>query len=143
MAKVDLKKEFKKFYAPSSKEFQLVDVPPMQYLMIDGHGDPNTATEYQQALQTLYPVAYKLKFLSKTALGKDFVVMPLEGLWWSEDMQSFISRDKDSWDWTMMILQPEWITQTMLEKVLRDEAPSMEAESKSSFGIPEMKLWSR
>ena len=124
--KMDLRREFKHLYGPSSKQFVVVDVPPMQYLMIDGHGDPNAAMEYREALETLYPVAYKLKFLSKAELQKDYVVMPLEGLWWAADMTAFASREKSLWDWTMMVMQPEWITQAMLETVieqLEDEPP--------------------
>jgi hypothetical protein len=86
----------------------------MRYLMIDGHGDPNTSSAYTQALQALYPVAYKLKFASKRDLGRDYVVPPLEGLWWAEDMDAFtVARDKSQWDWTMMLLVPEWIDEAM------------------------------
>jgi hypothetical protein len=110
MSKVDFKKAFKELYSPP-KEFVIVDVPAMQFLMVDGHGDPNVAQEYQDALEALYAVAYKIKFASKKQLGQDYVVPPLEGLWWAEDMDSFTSaRDKSQWDWTMMIMTPEWIT---------------------------------
>jgi hypothetical protein len=120
MSKIDFKKELKHLYRPSSKEFVVVDVPPMNFLMIDGHGDPNTAQEYQDAVETLYAVAYKLKFTSKKELGKDYVVPPLEGLWWAEDMEAFTAaRDKSAWDWTMMIMQPEWITQEMVEEAVK------------------------
>ena len=134
MAKIDLKKDRRELYAPSSKGFQLVYVPRMQYLMIDGHGDPNTAEEYQAALETLYPVSYKLKFLSKAELEKDYVVMPLEGLWWADDLTSFVSREKDSWSWTMMNLQPEWITQAMLEQAIQ------ELQSKRLPAVDELRL---
>ncbi len=110
MSKVDFKKEYKELYAPP-KKFVVVDVPDMQFLMVDGHGDPNTAQEYQDALEALYAVAYKLKFISKKTLGRDYVVPPLEGLWWAEDMDAFtIERDKSQWDWTMMIMTPEWVS---------------------------------
>jgi hypothetical protein len=89
----------------------VVDVPEMQFLMVDGHGDPNVAQEYQDAVEALYAVAYKIKFTSKKQLGRDYIVPPLEGLWWAEDMASFsTARDKSQWDWTMMIMTPEWIT---------------------------------
>jgi hypothetical protein len=118
MTKTDFKKELKHLYQPSAKEFVVVDVPPMQFLMVDGHGDPNTAQEYQDAVEALYAVAYKLKFTSKKTLGKDHVVPPLEGLWWAEDMETFTARrDKSAWDWTMMIMQPEWVTQEMFVEV--------------------------
>ncbi len=113
MSKVDFKKELKHLYRPSAKKFTIVDVPAMNFLMIDGHGNPNTATAYKEAVEALYAVAYKLKFMSKKSLAKDYVVPPLEGLWWAKDMTTFISRNKDAWEWTMMIMQPEWITSEM------------------------------
>ncbi len=120
MSKIDFKKELKHLYRPSAKAFTVVDVPPMQYLMADGHGDPNTAPAYQKAVEALYAVAYKLKFMSKRQLGKDYVVPPLEGLWWAEDMDAFtVDRDKSAWDWTMMIMQPTWITPEMFAEALR------------------------
>lgn len=106
MSKIDFKKELKDLYLPSSKLFQAIDVPAMNFLMIDGHGDPNTAKEYKDALETLYPVAYHLKFLSKQR-GRDYVVPPLEGLWWADDMTAFSAKAKDQWDWTMMLMVPE------------------------------------
>lgn len=110
MTKVDFKRDLKHLYQPSAREFVVVDVPPMQFLMVDGHGDPNTAQEYQDAIEALYALAYKLKFMSKVDLGQDYVVPPLEGLWWAADMETFTTqRDKGAWDWTMMIMQPEWI----------------------------------
>ena len=118
MSKVDFKKELKDLYSPP-KKFVLVDVPEMQFLMVDGHGDPNVAQEYQDALEALYAMAYKMKFMSKKQLGQDYVVPPLEGLWWAEDMQSFTtSRDKSQWDWAMMIMTPEWISDEMFAESL-------------------------
>lgn len=117
MTKADLKKTLDSYQAKAG-EFRVLTVPKMQYLMIDGHGDPNQAQEYKDALMTLYPVAYKLKFASKQ-LGHDYTVMPLEGLWWAENMDTFTTdRDKSQWDWTMMIMQPEWITREMFEAVM-------------------------
>ncbi|MCA9980025.1 MAG: GyrI-like domain-containing protein [Anaerolineales bacterium] len=109
--KVDFKKTWKHLYAPSAKAFAVVEVPPLAYLMVDGHGDPNTAVAYTEAVETLYAVAYKAKFLSKKELGRDYVVPPLEGLWWAEDMDHYtVKRDKSQWYWTMMIMQPDWLT---------------------------------
>lgn len=97
-------------YRARAGEFRVVDVPPLQYLMVDGHGDPNTAPEYAEALATLYPVAYQLKFASKTELGRDYVVPPLEALWWAEDMAAFTTaRDKSRWSWTAMLMVPDWL----------------------------------
>jgi hypothetical protein len=116
---IDYKKELKHLYNPSKKEFSIVDVPHMNFLMVDGHGDPNTAQAYQDAVEALYGVAYKLKFISKREKGMDYVVPPLEGLWWASDMETFTSqRDKSAWDWTMMIMQPEWITREMVEEAI-------------------------
>ena len=108
-----MKTDFKKTldaYQAKQHLFRVVDVPPMQYLMVDGHGDPNSSAEFSEAIEALYPVAYKLKFASKE-LGRDYVVMPLEGLWWSSDMATFTSaRDKSRWNWTLMLMTPDWIT---------------------------------
>ena len=109
MSKVDFKKTLKQFYIPP-REFVIVDVPDMQFVMVDGHGDPNTAQEYKDAIESLYAVAYKMKFISKKTLERDYTVPPLEGLWWAEDMATFLTREKSQWDWTMMIMTPEWIS---------------------------------
>ena len=113
MKKIDFKRAFKALYGTTAKDFEVVDVPEMNFLMIDGHGNPNTAQAYQEALEALYAVAYKLKFMSKKDPGKDYVVPPLEGLWWADDMTAFATGNKDEWDWTMMIMQPDWITPEM------------------------------
>lgn len=110
MSKIDFKTEYRSLYSAPSKDFVLVEVPPLQYLMYDGAGDPNTAVEYKQAVEALYSLSYTLKFMSKRAFDRDYVVGPLEGLWWADDMTTFASRQKDRWSWTMMILQPDWIT---------------------------------
>ena len=117
MTKVDFKKAMKEFYNPP-KKFVIVDVPGMHFLMVDGHGDPNTAPEYTEAIEALYAVAYKMKFISKKMLEKDYVVPPLEGLWWAEDMETFQTRDKSAWDWTMMIMTPDWITSELFDDAL-------------------------
>lgn len=113
--KIDLKRELDSYRARRG-EFRIVDVPPLPYLMVDGRGDPNTAAEYADALAALYPVAYKLKFASKLDLERDYVVMPLEALWWADDMAAFTSaRDKSQWSWTAMILTPDWITRELFD----------------------------
>jgi hypothetical protein len=115
MPKIDFKRELKHLYQPSTKAFSVVDVPPMNFLMIDGHGDPNTAQAYKDAVEALYAAAYALKFMSKREKGLDYVVPPLEGLWWVENMADFSTDDKSAWSWTMMIMQPEWVTKEMFE----------------------------
>ncbi|GAB26212.1 hypothetical protein GOPIP_093_00170 [Gordonia polyisoprenivorans NBRC 16320 = JCM 10675] len=122
MSKTDFKKELASYRA-SSKAFEIVEVPPLQYLMVDGHGNPNTAQEYTDAVAALYSVAYKLKFASKKELGKYYVVMPLESLWSAEDMDTFTdSRDKSQWDWTAMIMVPDWITPEMFDAAIAKAA---------------------
>ena len=107
--KIDFKKTLDSYHAVRG-EFRIVDVPEMQYLVVDGSGDPNTSPAFHAAVESLYPVAYKLKFSSKRGMGRDYVVPPLEGLWWSKDMASFTSaRDKSRWDWTLMLMVPDWI----------------------------------
>ena len=116
--KTDFKKNLDAYQAKHD-QFRIVDVPAMQYLKIDGHGDPNTSPTYAEAIQALFPVAYKLKFASKRVLGRDYVVTPLEGLWWAEDMDSFTTtRDKSQWDWTLLIMVPDWIDQHMFDTAI-------------------------
>jgi len=116
MDKLDLKKQYRHLYSPSAKSPEIVEVPPLHYFMVDGHGDPNIAPEYGDAVQTLYSLSYTLKFHVKKTLGKDYGVMGLEGLWWMPDMTKFNSAPKSEWDWTMMILQPEFITPDLFEE---------------------------
>ncbi|MFN2145179.1 MAG: GyrI-like domain-containing protein [Anaerolineales bacterium] len=118
MEKTDFKKTLKNLYQPGRKDFELVEVPEMQFLMVDGTGNPNTAPAYQEALEALYGVAYKLKFLSKKQLERDYVVPPLEGLWWAEDMGAFTAGAKDDWLWTMIIMAPDWITADLYQQAL-------------------------
>ena len=125
MPKIDFRKERKHLYQPARDSFSVVDVPPMLFLMADGHGDPNTAPAYKDVVEALYAVAYKVKFASKKELGRDYVVPPLEGLWWAEDMALFAARrDKRAWDWTMMIMQPDWVTQTLVDDAVRQVSRS-------------------
>lgn len=88
MNKIDFKKTLDSYRAAAGS-FRVVDVPEIRYLMVDGHGDPNVSPAYVEALESLYPVAYKMKFASKQDLDRDYVVPPLEGLWWAEDMAAF------------------------------------------------------
>lgn len=110
-------------YRAGHGEFRTLVVPPMRYVMLDGHGDPNTAPEYAAAIATLYPLAYAVKFASRRELDRDFVVPPLEALWWAADMDAFTTRrDKSQWDWTVMLLVPEWISETMYGKAVASVA---------------------
>lgn len=116
---MDLLKELKPLYQPSPKEPVIVDVPAFSYLMLDGQGDPNTSLLYQEAVSALYSLSYTVKFAIKKAQGVDFKVMPLEGLWWVEgkqnDQADFLKLEKDTWFWTMMILQPPLVTRDWVE----------------------------
>jgi hypothetical protein len=105
--KIDFKKTLKSLYQPPIGRFVLIDVPPTTYFMVDGEGDPNTARAYVDAVEALYAASYTLKFMAKKELERDYVVPPLEGLWWADDMSTFISRQKDKWSWTMMIVIPD------------------------------------
>ena len=119
--KIDFKKERKTLFQPPVGRFVEVDVPEMRFVMVDGKGDPNTATSYREALEWLYSVSYAMKFASKNELERDYVVPPLEGLWWAEDPADFILRKKDRWSWTMMILVPDFIDEEMFS-IARDKA---------------------
>ncbi len=116
-AKVDFRKQLRHLYNPSAKEVVVVNVPDMQFLMVDGAGNPNTSQEYQEAVEALYAVAYALKFLLKKEQGVDYAVMPLEGLWWTPDMRGFSVEHKEGWLWTMMIAQPEEVTAALFERM--------------------------
>lgn len=118
MDKTDFRKTLKTFYNPPSDRFELVEVPPTAYFMIDGAGDPNSAPAYVQAVEALYAVAYTLKFMSKAALSRDYVVPPLQGLWWAEDMSSFVTRQKAEWSWTMMNMVPDFVDRAMAEQAV-------------------------
>jgi len=124
MEKIDLKKGLRAFYGPSAKEVVAVDVPSMNFLMIDGQGSPGDSLEYQEALAALFPVAYTLKFaVKKSETGIDFGVMPLEGLWWADDMNDFVAGNRDRWKWTLMIMQPDLVSAAMVDSAI-DEVRS-------------------
>lgn len=127
MEKVDFKKTMKAFWQPPAGRFVLVELPPLPFLMIDGAGDPNTSADYKRALEWLYSVSYGVKFMSKKELERDYTVAPLEGLWWADDMDSFLTRDKDAWSWTMMIMQAAWITPQMIARATDKAAAKLGA----------------
>ena len=126
MAKFDWKKDLKHLYLPKTKEFAFVDVPPMQFLMVNGHGDPNKSPEFQDAMGALYTMAYTVKFALKPH-GTDFAVPPPEALWWMEGAE-FDMRDKSKWDWTLMIMVPDVVTPEPFEQ--------MRAEAQRKKGLP-------
>jgi len=120
MTKLDLKKDLKHLYSPSAKAVEIVDVPPMRFLMIDGTGDPNTVPEYKEAVGALYSVAYTLKFAIKKRENVDYPVMSLEGLWWVDDYTQFSYTERSNWRWTMMIMQPEIVTEAAFQQAVED-----------------------
>jgi hypothetical protein len=120
VTKIDLRKELKQLYNPPAKEVVLVDVPDMAFLMVDGSGDPNTAQEYQAALNALYSASYTLKFLIKKEMSIDYPVMALEGLWWTNDMLEFSMDNKGIWHWTSMIMQPGCVTAELVTRACEE-----------------------
>ncbi len=105
-----------RLYQPSARQPEIVDVPAMAFLMVDGTGDPNTSQGYQEALEALYALTYTLKFAFKHAQGIDYRVAPLEGLWWSDTMADFTVTQRDAWHWTMMVAQPSIVTPEWVER---------------------------
>ena len=132
MKKIDFKKDLKHLYQPSAKEVVLVEVPVMNFLMIDGQGDPNTSPSYRQAVEALFSVAYAVKFRVKKTLAIEYGVLPLEGLWWADDMASFSVDDKSAWKWTMMIMQPGFVSAAMVRDTI--------AEVKKKKNLPALAL---
>ena len=133
--KIDLKKEFKALYSAPSKAPVFVDVPALTYLMIDGAGDPNMAQGYADAVQALFSISYGAKFLvKKSEVAVDYGVLPLEGLWWAEDMAAFSQNDRGNWKWTVMIMQPEYVTPEILELARQ------KAEKKLGRALSEVRL---
>ena len=128
MRKIDLKAELKALYSAPSGKPVIVDVPTMNFLMVDGAGDPNTAPAYVAAIEGLYGVSYTLKFtLKRGPKAVDYSVMPLEALWWAEDMADFARGDKSNWKWTAMIMQPALVTHDQVGEaveVVRKKHPS-------------------
>ncbi len=116
--KIDFKKTLDGYQAGRG-EFRVLDLPPMSCLTLSGQGDPNSSPAFSASIETLYPVAYAVKFASKRELGRDYVVPPLEGLWWADDMAAFTARrDKNQWRWTLLLLVPEWVEEDMVEQAL-------------------------
>lgn len=132
MEQIDYKKQLKHLYSPSEKKVEIVEVPTMNFLMVDGAGDPNTAQSFSEAIEALYPLAYTLKFMVKKGeMAIDYGVLPLEALWWADDMSVFATGNKDAWKWTLMIMQPEFITREMVQ-----EATTAVARKKKPVALP-------
>jgi len=119
--KIDFKKEFKVLYSPPAREPVLIDVPEFQFLLVDGEGDPGNSPSFEAAVNALYSLSYAMKFMLKKAGVVDYGVPPLEGLWWADNMEAFTAGDRDSWKWTLMIMQPPQVTHHLLEEA-REQA---------------------
>ncbi len=136
MTKLDYKKQYKDLYLPSHKEPALVTVPTMNFLMIDGQGDPNNNETFQKAVEALYSLSYGIKMLPKKGIVPegyfDYVVPPLEGLWWI-DGEEFSFHKRDNWLWTLMIRQPEFVTLELYEETLNRVKSSKDNESLSKL----------
>lgn len=121
MTKTDYLKQLKHLYSPSTKKVEVIDVPQMDFLMIDGEGDPNTSQTFKDAIEALFSLSYTLKFMvKKSEIALDYGVLPLEALWWSDDMSAFCTGNKDAWKWTVMVMQPEIITLSMIEEATKE-----------------------
>jgi hypothetical protein len=108
----DYKKENKDLYMPKNKPI-LIDIPNMSFIMIDGEKDPNNNREFEKAVEVLYGLSYTIK-MSKNKGYKpqgyyDYVVPPLEGLWWIKGGE-FSIHERENWKWTLMIRQPEFVS---------------------------------
>jgi len=115
----DIQQALPALYAPKRSGFHVVDVPEIAFLMVDGHGDPNTSPAYAAAVTALYTLSYTVRAIANTDLGRVHTVGPLEGLWSADDPAAFVTREKSAWDWTMMISQPAWITPDIVEAAMR------------------------
>jgi len=118
ISKIDFKKEMNHLFSAPTGRVVEVNVAAANYLMVDGRGDPNTSKDYREAVEALFSTAYPLKFAVKKQQNIDYGVLPLEGLWWVENAEEFDRRDKSSWSWTAMIMQPEFISRDMFEQML-------------------------
>lgn len=136
MAKIDLKKEHKHLYAPRRGKVHEVDVPTFRYLMVDGQGDPGTSLAYQEAVEALFSVSYTAKFaLKKGPQAIDYAVMPLEGLWWADDHRVFETNDRAAWQWTMMMLQPDFVPDDVIHASMEQVT-----RKKALPGVPRLRL---
>jgi hypothetical protein len=132
MAKLDLKREHKDLYAASANDVAVVEVPPLSYLMVNGSGDPNSNADYVAAIEALFSLSYALKFaIKKGPVGLDYVVMPLEGQWWVEDLKDFSYTERSGWRWTAMILQPSAVTADLVA-----EQSAAVAKKKNPAALP-------
>lgn len=118
MQNYDIKKERRDLYSSKRDRFEIVDVPRMSFLMVDGQGNPNTSADYRAVVEALYTTAYAVRAIVKKKLDRAHTVGPLEGLWSADDLSVFKTRDHDEWIWTLMIVQPEGVTSAMIDDAM-------------------------
>lgn len=127
MTKLDYKKEYKELYMPTGKP-TFIDVPSIAYVMVEGKGNPNTSEEYKTAIEILYAISYTIKMSKMRAYQPkgyfDYVVPPLEGLWWGEGEYFDGTRiiDKNKFCWKSIIRLPEFVTPDYFEQVKKEVA---------------------
>jgi hypothetical protein len=128
MDKDDFKKTMKALYDAPKGRFVKIDVPKLSYVMVDGRGNPNSVPSYKTAVEWLFSVSYAMKFAAKREVGRDYVVPPLEGLWWADDPVDFTARRKDAWLWTMMMMAPDFVGREIYKAAV--------AKTHDKFGVP-------
>ncbi len=123
MEKIDLKKTLSEFYSVPKNKIIITNVPSMNYIMIDGQGDPNNSVQFQEAVNALFSISYTIKFMIKKGRQQiDYGVMPLEGLWWTDDLNNFSMEHKEDWKWTLMIMQPDLVTPEIYKEAFENVA---------------------
>ncbi len=136
MEKINFRKQLKSLYLASAKHISIVDIPRMNFFMVDGKGDPNTSKAYGQAVEALFSLSYTLKFMVKRGpLQIDYGVLPLESLWWADVPGAFEKGQKELWQWTAMIMQPEFISPPMFR-----EAKAAVAGKKALPALPRVRF---
>lgn len=135
MKKIDFRKEFGKLYFPSATEVVAVDVPAMNFAMVQGAGNPNTTPAFQEAIEALYGVSYTLRFGLKKQGVAEYRVGPLESLWWTDESGGFSMDSKEEWNWTSMIMQPEVVTRAHFQ-----DAVSQLKEKRNPVALPNVHL---
>ena len=117
MSALDDKARLKELYLPPTNDFVFVDVPDMQFVMIDGEGSSD-GEAFKHGMKWIFAVVYPLKRLAKERMGADFVEAPIEVLWWADDMSDFIAGNKDVWKWRLMIVTADWVDSGMFEQAV-------------------------
>lgn len=121
----DFKKEFKEFYKPGKKP-SIIEIPKFNYIAVRGKGNPNKEeSEYKKSIQLLYPIIFTIKMSKMTDVKLegyfDFVVPPLEGLWWTSNFEEFDYTNKDDFNFISMIRLPDFVSEDIFKWAV-DEA---------------------